>query len=246
MSEATGDSPGTRDGAFALPIGVKQLVSNLQQRAEGALVQRRENLASLEGDEAFAVEAAALTGYVEGLLKASRTIVNAYCHAIANPRPGLQRLAAAQEITPSNLRRRYTPTHVAAVTTLLGDSPAIDAVQYAFPVVADQDFMGISKNIDHDVSMRLKLRATHVSNSLGVLTTVLSPERARESLLAGGYLPPNYGPTGVSGIFEFERIPLGMIGHEALMSTAETLGREYVKYAANELEAYDEISAKTK
>lgn len=242
MSETANGSLRTQGGDFVLPAAVKQLVINLQQRAEMVLELRCEKVTRLEDDEAFAVEAAALTTYVEELLKASRTIVNAYSHAVASPRPSLQKLASAQAITPSNLRRRYTPTHVMGVAELLSKAPSIDVIQHAFPAIADMDLMGISKNIDRNVSLRLSLRAASVSGSLDTLTKVLSPERAREALLKDGRHPPHYGPTGSNGEFEFERVPLGLIGREAVLSAAAALGPEYVKYAEAELDAYEKVS----
>lgn len=234
---------GAQGGEFVLPAAVRQLVINLQQRSEAALALRREKLAKLEDDEAFAAEAVALSTYAEELLKASRTIVNAYSHAIASPRPSLQKLALAQEITPSNLRRRYTSAHVSGVAELLRGSPSIDVIQHAFPAVADMDLKGISEAIDEEVAMRLSLRAACVTRGLDVLTKVLSPERAREALLQDGYVLPHYGPTGSNGGFEFERIPLGRIDRGVMMNAAKGLGCEYVEYAERELAAFDNISS---
>lgn len=242
MSETTQGLTGSEGGEFAIPAAVRQLVINLQQRSEATLAHRREKLSSLEGDESFAVEVVALSTYVEELLKASRTVVNAYSHAIANPRPSLQRLAFAQEITPSNLRRRYTSIHVLGVTELLQESPSIDVIQHAFPVVADMDLKGISTRIDHEVSMRLELRAACMAGSLDLLSKVLSPERAREVLLREGRVPPHYGPTGSNGDFEFERMPLGRIGREVVMNAAGDLGSEHVEYAQRELAAFYSVS----
>lgn len=243
MSEAMQGQASPEGDEFAIPAAVKQLVVNLQQRSEAALRHRREKLASVEGDEPFAVEVVALSTYAEELLKASRTVVNAYAHAIANPRPSLQRLALAQEITPSNLRRRYTSAHVLGINELLQESPSIDVIQCAFPVVADMDLKGISEKVDHDVSMRLELRAVCMAGSLDLLSKVLSPERAREVLLREGRVPPHYGPTGSDGDFEFERMPLGRIGREVVMNAAADLGAEYAEYARRELDAYDRASA---
>ena len=242
MSETARRLVDPQGGDFVLPAALKQLVINLQQRSEAALALRREKLATLEDDESFAAEAVALSTYAEELLKASRTIINAYSHAIASPRPSLQKLAFAQEITPSNLRRRYTSTHVLGVSELLEESPSIDVVQHAFPSVADMDLKGISKAIDEDVAMRLSLRAACITGGLNVLTKVLSPERAREALLQDGYVLPNYGPTGSNGGFEFERIPLGRIDRGVVMNAAKGLGREYVEYTERELAAFDDIS----
>lgn len=234
---------GSEGDEFAIPAAVRQLVINLQQRSEAALAHRRVKLASMDDGEPFAVEVVALSTYAEELLKASRTVVNAYAHAIANPRPSLQRLAFAQEITPSNLRRRYTSSHVLGVNELLQESPSIDVIQCVFPVVADMDLKGISEKIDREVSMRLELRAACMAGSLDLLSKVLSPERAREVLLREGRVPPHYGPTGSDGDFEFERMPLGRIGREVVMNAAVDLGAEYAEYARRELAAYDRASA---
>lgn len=73
----------------------------------------------------------------------ARSLLSAYSHRFHKPRPNLSDLAAAQDIAPQGLIRRYNKATVAAIDELLSDTPNIATVLAAFHSLRLEDLTAV-------------------------------------------------------------------------------------------------------
>ncbi|GAA1328816.1 hypothetical protein GCM10009592_17270 [Brachybacterium rhamnosum] len=90
-------------------------------------------------------------------LSDARSLLTAYFREIADPRPSMTEVAKAQSISPTTLRRRYTPNHVAAIKHLIEGTGQIDDILGPFDMLFDLDLAGLSKARDEEIAIRDQL-----------------------------------------------------------------------------------------
>lgn len=74
-----------------------------------------------------------------------RSLLTAYARELSNPRPSMKTLAAAQGISSTSLRRRYTDAQVNAIRLLLAKNAPIDHVIAPFPTLYDEHLRHIDE-----------------------------------------------------------------------------------------------------
>ena len=77
-----------------------------------------------------------------------RSVITAYAHVFQKPRPNFSELAAAQGISSTGIRRRYTGQTVEALKQILGADPDLKAILRGLPSLELSDLAGLSPAID--------------------------------------------------------------------------------------------------
>ncbi|NMA78300.1 MAG: hypothetical protein GX960_13740 [Actinomycetales bacterium] len=232
--------PPEDEGDFVLPRALEQVVQGLYRRViEKSEVQLARPVDIAPSEYANATLHLRVATMAESALKDIRALINAYAHAVAEPRPSLQGVAAAQGVTPSNLRRRYKPVHVAAVRELLAERPVVDVVQFAFPSVTDEQLVGLSGALDNDLALRGRIRVAEYDYSVKIFTGVVGAERAQELAESNtsALVKEWYGASGVAAR-DINNRPLSMLQGPSLEGATAELGPEYTAYLTRELDAF--------
>lgn len=238
-----GPDPIEDEGIFALPRALEHVVEGLYrgiiEKSEAQLGGPVDNSPSEHADVTLHLRAATMA---ENALKDIRALINAYVHAVAQPRPSLQGIAAAQGVTPSNLRRRYKPLQVTAVRELLAERPVVDVVQFAFPSVTDEQLVGVSGVLDSDIALRRTIRTAELAYRIKIMTGVVGVERAQEfaESSAAALVKEWHGPGGLV-LRDLDNQPLSMLQRPSVEGATAELGPEYVEYLARELDAFEVV-----
>lgn len=232
---------------FALPRELEHVVEGLHRRVisiSGTQLERPLGRSPDGTPLAFThLRSAAMA---ENALKDLRALINAYAHAVAQPRPHLQSIAGAQGVTPSNLRRRYKPAHVAAVRELMAERSVVDVVQFAFPTVTDQQLVGISRQLDGDLALRERLRKFEFEYRMRHLTEAFGSWRAKQ--LADSDTDALFREwLGSASVVDrdFSNLPLSMLQRNSVEGAAAELGSEYREYLAREVSSFESMRSAT-
>lgn len=88
-----------------------------------------------------------------------RSLLTAYARELSDPRPSMKTLAAAQGISSTSLRRRYTDAQVNAIRLLLAKNAPIDHIIEPFPTLHDEHLRHIDEvdSFDEEIERRNKL-----------------------------------------------------------------------------------------
>ncbi|MGX5694807.1 hypothetical protein ACWKWP_01300 [Agromyces soli] len=132
--------------AQALPEVIQRLIARLQYRSK--VTSENVITASAFRPDDRGILALKAAQRLVDLGQSARAILTAYAHAIQMPRPNLTALAAAQEVSPSGLRRRYDEVTVEAITGLLEGRPNLEAVRKSTHGLEDRELFGVSRELD--------------------------------------------------------------------------------------------------
>lgn len=187
--------------AFDLPEPIRDLAEKLRLRALETSQAAKEELEAGQRDELFLLASFGFANESEREAKDLRTLLTAYAHAVARERPSLQEVASWQRVTPGNLRRRYSPIHVDAVTSILSERVSFDLVETAFASVDDEMLHDRNDQARHDYRMRTDIRSAFAA-FIDETADVLHGEGWRGRTLVESRFDPNplRGYSGVSAL----------------------------------------------
>lgn len=86
-----------------------------------------------------------------------RALLTAYAREIADPRPSMANLAAAQGIAISTLRRRYNEDQVEAVRHLIANNGLVDDIIGPFPSLYEAALYKTSPERDRELNARYEM-----------------------------------------------------------------------------------------
>ena len=216
--------------AFNLPEPIRDLAEKLRLRALETSHEAREELEAGQRDELFLLASLGFANEAEREAKDLRTLLTAYAHAVASERPSLQEVASWQRVTPGNLRRRYSPIHVDAVKSLLGDRVSFDLVETAFASVARNDYR-----------MRADIRSAFTT-FIDETADVLHGEGWRGRTLVESRFDPNplRGYTGVSALSVETKRALTDVSPNLMEHALSRLSDDHAKYFEFERHAVEQ------
>lgn len=100
------------------------------------------------------------------ILTDARALLTAYAREIADPRPSMGKLAAAQGISITSLRRRYNSDQVSALQHLVNETGTIDQVIAPFPTLYDDHLRHISASRDDEITKRHEMARLYAAHEL--------------------------------------------------------------------------------
>lgn len=227
--------------AFNLPEPIRDLAEKLRLRALETSHAAREELEAGQRDELFLLASLGFANEAEREAKDLRTLLTAYAHAVASERPSLQEVASWQRVTPGNLRRRYSPIHIDAVKSLLGDRVSFDLVETAFASVDDEMLRDRNDQARNDYRMRADIRSAFTT-FIDETADVLHGEGWRGRTLVESRFDPNplRGYTGVSALSVETKRALTDVSPNLMEHALSRLSDDHAKYFEFERHAVEQ------
>lgn len=131
------------------------------------------------------------------ILTDARSLLTAYAREIAEPRPSMGELAAAQGISITSLRRRYNEAQVQALRHLVHETGTIDEIISPFRTLYDDQLRHTAANRDSEIDKRhemARLYATHEFRLAEQIGITGPTDLHSKALKEGNFLPsPSYG-----------------------------------------------------
>lgn len=227
--------------SFDLPRPVRDLAEELRSRARKATEEAEHESQSRQRDELFLLASLGFAYESERIAKDLRTLLTAYAHAVASERPSLQEVASWQRVTPGNLRRRYAPTHVEAIRSLLSDRVSFDLVELAFASVDDEMLREANDQSRHDYRTRSDIR--HACTAFVDETAeVLHGKGWRERTFVESRFDPNplRGYSGVSALSMGSDKAMAQLSPNLIDHALARLGPEHAHYVEFERHAVEQ------
>lgn len=227
--------------SVGLPEPVRDLAERLRLRACETTGAAQRELESGQRDELFLLSTLGFANESERIAKDLRTLLTAYAHAVASERPSLQEVASWQRVTPGNLRRRYAPTHVEAIRSLLSDRVSFDLVEIAFASVDDEMLREASDQSRHDYGIRSDIRQACTA-FVDETAEVLHGKGWRERTFVESRFDPNplRGYSGVSALSMGSDKALAQLSPNLIDHALARLGPEHAHYVEFERHAVEQ------
>lgn len=201
------DRPGTRE-AF-IPEAVAAVVEALWTQAKDG--EPPEPTSPNGETEDWFAAAVQYSDSRASILTDVRAMLTAYARELAQPRPNMGRLAAAQGISITSLRRRYNDAQVNALRHLTAGTGLIDDIIAPFTSIYDEHLLYISDARDKEIDQRSemgKLYAAHeyrLAEQIGADPLVGAPLS----------LDPEYGGPAIPNLAQKSKFESGKLypGH---------------------------------